>query len=184
MFGFKAHFAGPTDDAVELFFSLQCYVGINPVEGGLTNVCGLGPEDVLSKYDFDFDEFVRNSPALADRLAPLTRTMRWISTGPLQYGQHFTPANQYLAGDALSFVDPFTGSGLLAAVRSGSLAGHAAAAEIPIRNYLTECRKILKTPFQIASIFREAVSRGWAEWLVEWVPGRVLFALTRPATKG
>lgn len=181
LFGFKAHFRGPIDDAVELFFSLHCYVGVNPVEAGLTNVCGLGPEDVLSKYNFDFDEFVRNSPALADRLAPLVRTMRWISTGPLQYGQQFASTNQYLAGDALSFVDPFTGSGLLAAVRTGSLAGHAAAAEIPIQNYLIQCRKILKTPFQIASIFREAVSRGWADWLVGLVPGRVLFALTRPA---
>ena len=181
LFGFKTHFRGPIDDAVELFFSLQCYVGVNPIEGGLTNVCGLGPEDVLSKYHFDFDEFVRASPALADRLAPLTRAMPWISTGPLQYGQQFSSANQYLAGDALSFVDPFTGSGLMAAVRTGYLAGHAAATEIPIQNYLDHCRKILKSPYQIASIFREAVRRGWGDWLVGLVPGRVLFALTRPA---
>jgi len=182
LFGFKAHFEGPADDAVELFFSQQCYVGVNAVEGGRTNVCGLGPENILAKYDFDFDALVRQSPALADRLAPLHRTMSWISTGPLQYAQKFAHAGEdrYLAGDALSFVDPFTGSGLLAAVRTGSLAGRAAASAIPVPIYLAQCRRILKNPFQIASIFREAVSRGWAEWLVGLVPGRVLFALTRP----
>lgn len=181
LFGFKAHFEGPADDAVELFFFQRCYVGINTVEGGRTNVCGLGPEDVLARYNFNFDEFVRQSPALAGRLAPLTRAMRWISTGPLQYAQRFDAENQYLAGDALSFVDPFTGSGLLAAVRTGSLAGAAAAGGIPVASYLAQCRKILKNPFQMASVFREAVSRGLAEWLIGLVPGRVLFALTRPA---
>ena len=181
LFGFKAHFEGPADDAVELFFSQQCYVGVNAVEQGRTNVCGLGPEDALARYNFDFDEFVRQSASLTGRLKPLTRAMRWITTGPLQFTQRFDAENQYLAGDALSFVDPFTGSGLLAAVRTGSLAGAAAVNGILVRNYLMQCRKILKNPFQIASIFREAVSRGWADWLVGLVPGRVLFALTRPS---
>src|SRR5579871_1495775 len=32
LFGFKAHFSGPVNDAVELFFFSGCYVGVNPVE--------------------------------------------------------------------------------------------------------------------------------------------------------
>jgi hypothetical protein len=33
----------PVDDAVELYFRGDTYVGINCVEDGLTNVCGLAP---------------------------------------------------------------------------------------------------------------------------------------------
>src|SRR5439155_8249768 len=98
-FGFKAHFTGPADDAVELFFFNRCYVGINSVEAGITNVCGLGPEDVLHRYDFDFDRLLADSPALRSRLAPLNRSMKWLSTGPLHYGQSFDPSTtQYRTG--------------------------------------------------------------------------------------
>lgn len=183
-FGFKAHFEGPADDAVELFFFDRCYVGINTVEDGRTNVCGLGPEDVLAKFDFDFDALIRQSPALADRLAPLTRAMRWISTGPLHYAQKFAAGNQYRCGDALSFVDPFTGSGLLAAVRTGTLAGQAAARGVPVADYLADCRKTLRKPFRIASLFRQTVSSGWADPLAALIPGRLLFAWTRPRNGG
>lgn len=181
LFGFKAHFEGPTDDAVELFFFDGCYVGVNIVENRYTNVCGLGPEDFLRCYDFDYDRIVRKSPALAARLEPLSRSMKWLSTGPLHYGQTFdTNISRYFAGDALSFVDPFTGSGLLAAVKTGALAGAAAARSEPVARYIARCRASLKKPFEIASILRKAVDYSLGERLAMWVPGRLLFALTRP----
>ena len=129
LFGFKAHFEGPMDDAVELFFFERCYVGVTGIEEGKTNVCGLAPESFLSRFGFEYDGIVMHCPALSDRLKPLRRVTPWFSTGPLQYGQAFDNAGSqaYPAGDALSFVDPFTGSGLLAAVRSGAMAGRAAA---------------------------------------------------------
>ena len=181
LFGFKTHFEGPADDAVELFFFDRCYVGVSAIEGGRTNVCGLGPEDFLRRLDFDFDRVIQQSPALAARIAPLARSMKWLSTGPLRFSQSFSPEQGvYLAGDALSFVDPFTGSGLAAAVRTGALAGIAAARGTSVSQYYGDCRAILKKPFEIASIFRKVVSGGWSEWLAGLVPGRVLFALTRP----
>ena len=181
LFGFKAHFEGPVDDAIELFFFGPCYAGINAVEGGRTNVCGLGPEDFLRRFDFDYDQVVRQSPALAARLAPLTRSMKWLSTGPLRYGQKFeSNGGQYPAGDALAFVDPFTGSGLVAAVKTGAMAGTAAARGEPAAAYLARCRDSLRKPFEIASLFRNVVERGWADRIAPLVPGRILFALTRP----
>src|ERR1041384_3561084 len=87
LFGFKAHFEGPVDDAVELFFFDRCYVGVSCIEAGKTNVCGLAPESFLSRFGFEYDAIVMHSPALADRLKPLQRVTPWFSTGPLQYGQ-------------------------------------------------------------------------------------------------
>jgi flavin-dependent dehydrogenase len=185
-FGFKAHFEGPGDDAVELYFFDGCYVGINLVEDGRTNVCGLGPEDYLKRFNFEYDAVMRRCPPLAERLRPLTRSMKWLSTGPLDYRQMLegkrsgTGLSQYLAGDALSFVDPFTGSGLLAAVKTGALAGSAAARKRPVERYLADCRESLRKPFAAASLFRAVVNQGWADRLAGLVPGRVLFALTRP----
>jgi flavin-dependent dehydrogenase len=181
LFGFKAHFEGPMDDAVELFFFERCYVGVSCIEAGKTNVCGLAPESFLSHFGFEYDAIVMHCPALADRLKPLRRVTPWFSTGPLQYGQAFGNVGQvYPAGDALSFVDPFTGSGLLAAVRSGAMAGKAAAIGQPVAEYLRECRASLRQPFQVAEILRRALEGGWAEKLLPLAPARLLFALTRP----
>lgn len=179
LFGFKGHFEGPMDDAVELFFFEHCYVGVAPVENGETNVCGLGPEDFLRRFEFDFDAVAGASPALAERLRPLRRSIDWISTGPLKYAQAFDQ-NGYLAGDALSFVDPFTGSGLIAAVKTGALAGVAAARGEPVTRHIERCRAALRQPFEVSSLFRKAIQNGWAEWLVGLIPARALFTLTRP----
>ena len=181
LFGFKAHFEGPADDAVELFFFDRCYVGVTSIEAGRINVCGLAPESFLSRFGFEYDAIVMHCPALSARLQPLRRVTSWFSTGPLQYGQVFDGSGQtYPAGDALSFVDPFTGSGLLAAVRSGAMAGRAAAIGQPVAQYLVECRASLRQPFQVATVLRRLLERGWAEKLAPLVPGRLLFALTRP----
>ena len=181
LFGFKAHFEGPADDAVELFFFDRCYVGVNSIEGGRTNVCGLGPEDALSRFNFDYDAVAAQSPSLAARLKPLQRSMKWLSTGPLRFSQNFQPAqSSYPAGDALSFVDPFTGTGLVAAVKTGALAGASAARATPVDDYLKACRSLLKQPFEVASLLRSAVSSGWADRLAGVIPSRMLFALTRP----
>lgn len=182
LFGFKAHFEGPIDDAVELFFFGRCYVGVSCIESGRTNVCGLAPENFLSRAGFEYDGVVLQCEPLKERLKPLRRITEWFSTGPLEYRQMFDSGARprYLAGDALSFVDPFTGSGLLAAVRSGAMAGEAAALGTSVENYLKQCRASLRQPFQAAGVLRQAVERGWAEKLARFAPGRLLFALTRP----
>jgi len=181
LFGFKAHFDGPAHDAVELFSFQGVYVGVAPIEDGRTNVCGLGPEDFLSRFSFEYDDVIRQSEALKPRVEPLRRVIDWVSTGPLEYGQRFEAQNGvYPAGDALSFVDPFTGSGLLAAVRNGALAGRAAARVTPPEEYLRQCRACLRKPFAVSQAMRGLVGSGWAEKLVGIAPSRLLYALTRP----
>jgi flavin-dependent dehydrogenase len=183
LFGFKAHFDGPADDAVELYFFDGSYVGLNCVEGGRTNICGLAPERLLRQKNFDIDEFIQRSEALGARLSPLRRSMKWLRAGPLDFRQNWTREDVYLAGDALSFVDPFTGSGLLSAVISGALAGQHAASRRPVAEHARACRDILAKPFAFSSALRRVASTHWAEWLVGMVSGEMLFRLTRPAVR-
>lgn len=183
LFGFKAHFQGPADDAVELYFFNGCYVGVSAVENGVTNVCGLGPENLLRARSFEIDELIGEFEPLRDRLRPLLRTMDWLTTGPLVFETHFEAVTPgvYPAGDALSFVDPFTGSGIVSAILTGTLAGTAAARSDAVEDYIRECRQRLQRPFLISSIFRRAVASGWGEYLAPFVPGSWLVKLTRPA---
>jgi menaquinone-9 beta-reductase len=183
LFGFKAHFEGPADDALDLFFFRGCYVGINAVEGGLTNVCGLAPETILKQRNFDVDRIVDLSPALSERVRPLKRSWDWLITGPLIYRGGWNEQNRagvYLAGDALSFVDPFTGSGILSAIATGKIAGESAAASLPVERHLARCRAVLTLQHRTAALFRAAIAHGVAEWLLPLLPGKALFHLTRP----
>ena len=180
LFGFKAHFAGPADDAVELFFSGPRYVGVNCVEGGVTNVCGLAPEAELRGCNFEIDGLLARSPALGARLLPLHRVTRWFFAGPLEFAQRWRETRVLPAGDALSFVDPFTGSGLLCAARTGVLAGAHAARSAPVEAYLGAAKAALSRPFAVSSVLRRIAQTDWAERLLPLVPGRLLFRLSRP----
>jgi flavin-dependent dehydrogenase len=182
VFGFKTHFEGPLYDAVELFFDASGYVGVSGIEDGLTNVCGIAPESLLRRYGFDFDEAVRRSPELAERLRPVQRRMGWIVTGPLSFAPPSPRASGtdvYPAGDSLTFVDPFTGSGILNALLTGRLAGMAAARQIPRSEYLKACRNLLGRAFLTSSVLRRLVGLAEVHWLVRYLSGEILFRLTR-----
>lgn len=182
LFGFKAHFTGPVDDAVELFFFGQCYAGVSAVEHGITNVCGLAPEHVLRAHGFDFDSLLRISEPLAERVRPLTRTTKWLAAGPVTFMDPFSAVDEatYRAGDVLGFIDPFTGSGILSALMTGRLAGIAAARGMPATEHLRECRRRLARQYEVAKLLRAALTTGWRDYLAFFIPGRVLFYLTRP----
>lgn len=183
LFGFKAHFTGPTSDSVVLHFFGNCYVGVSPVENGVTNVCGLAPESILRRVGFQFDELLDQSVALSDRLRPLSRTMKWLAVGPLSMRNRLreTPLEgRYPAGDALSFVDPFTGSGMYSALLTGHLAGLAAAARTPSNEWLAAIRSRLTLPFVSASLIRRVLHTCCAEPLARLIPPSLLFAATRP----
>ena len=184
LFGFKAHYTGPTDDAVELYFFRDGYVGINCVENGMTNVCGIAPEWMLTRVHFEIDEMLARMDTLRARLAPLNRTMRWMHVGPLVFGNRLRDCGgSYIAGDALSFVDPFTGSGMLCALLTGTLAGRHAAEARPVSEYIAAAKYMLGSAFSVSSFFRSVAKTGYAGLLASLVPSRVLFAATRPRIK-
>jgi hypothetical protein len=183
LFGFKAHFRGPSNDVVELYFlGRHSYVGVNPVEAGLTNVCGLAEESSLAGFSFDIDALLHRHEPLRRRLAPLQRQWAWLRAGPLIFEDRMRETHDtlYHAGDSLSFVDPFTGSGILSALLTGQLAGECAFRRESGANYGTKCRKVLSRQRAVSALFRYAIGAGWAPWAATLVPSPWLFRLTRP----
>ncbi len=184
LFGFKAHFAGPVDDAMSLYFFRDCYVGVNAVEQGGTNVCGIAPEGVLRGIGFQVDRLLAEHMPLQSRTAALTRTMEWLVTGPLVFGPSPWDESSYPAGDALAFIDPFTGSGILGALSTGILAGAAAGRQTSTTQHRSACEHVLRRQYRVATVLRQAIQSGWAERLLPFVPGTLLFHFTRPQRLG
>ncbi|HYM09754.1 MAG TPA: hypothetical protein VEU62_03435, partial [Bryobacterales bacterium] len=192
LFGFKAHFAGAAGDAVELYFFAGGYCGLAPIEDGKTNVCGLAREDLLGEHDFCVERLLATVPHLQERLHPLERLTRWHVGGPLSFGPAPIADSALLAaGDAACFVDPFTGSGLLAAIETGSWAGEAAVRAAQGEDWISccaehrrRCAGLYRRQLATTSMIRRLLSLGWAESLVGLLPGRLMFRLTRPNGRG
>ncbi|WP_031500298.1 NAD(P)/FAD-dependent oxidoreductase [Bryobacter aggregatus] len=179
-FGYKAHFSGRTNAAVELYFQDAGYTGVNPIEDGLTNVCGIAREEELTAVGFSGDRWVASQAKLAARLDGLERKMDWIFTGPLFYGP--TEASTgYLCGDALSFVDPFTGSGMLCAVATGQLAARSVLEGRSSEQHLNECRRLLLPSFRWSTLMRRALAWPFIPNLARLLPGPLLYRLSRPS---
>lgn len=181
-FGFKAHFQGDPLAPLTLYFDRSTYIGVNQVEGGFTNVCGIAPEPELAKVRFRVDDFLATLPGFSALLAPLRRSMSWITTGPVLYKQDFNQYcnRQYPAGDALSFLDPFTGSGQLCALLTGAIAGFCAAHHTPADAYLALCQGALRRPFWAASAIRAILRTPLAATAAGLVPVTWLMRATRP----
>ncbi len=183
LFGFKAHFSGPTQDSVELYLFDRCYVGVSPVEGGLTNVCGLAPLEMLGGAKLEPESLMASFEPLKRRLAPLKREWSWLATGPLSFGwrgSEYRSEAIYPAGDALGFIDPFTGAGQAIAMLGGVRAGLAAARGEPLSRYLRDYSRIASRVFGAARLIRWALRIGVAEALCRFVSPHWLFQLTRP----
>src|SRR5260370_41242050 len=100
-------------------FLTEVNVGVSAAGNGITNVCGLCRESALKRLDFDHDALLHSNDPLRERLGPLRREMEWLSAGALQLENHFHHPPQPggdRAGDALSFLAPFHGSGMFGAL--------------------------------------------------------------------
>lgn len=182
LFGYKAHFAGATNEAVELYFEGVGYTGVNPIEGGLTNVCGVAREEDLKAVGFDVDRFLARQSHVAQRIGGMERKMDWLFTGPLFYGPTEATVG-YPCGDALSFVDPFTGSGMLCAVATGRMAGRAVAEGWDREKYVEECRRVLLSAFRWSSFLRRSLAWPGVPYLAKLMPGKLMYGKSRPVTQ-
>ncbi|HEY6333983.1 MAG TPA: FAD-dependent monooxygenase [Blastocatellia bacterium] len=128
LYAVKAHLQGVSgvEDRVELYFFRHGYGGLSGIEGGLANLCFITSEDTLRHCAGDTAKVaelsIMRNPAARARLAGARPADKWLSVGPLTFGKRRISMNGVIAiGDAAGMIDPFTGTGIQIALRSGEI---------------------------------------------------------------
>ena len=130
MVAFKAHLEGTrvAPGACEIYFYRGGYGGLSSIENGLSNLCFIASARDVRECGADADRVMREVVCQNQRasytLANARVHSQWLAVSLEGFGRHaVAPASGLLAiGDAASFIDPFTGSGMLMALESGELA--------------------------------------------------------------
>jgi flavin-dependent dehydrogenase len=130
MVAFKAHFenARVETGACEIYFYPGGYGGLSSIEGGLSNLCFIASARDVRACGADANRVMREvickNRRAHETLRDAHTASSWLAVALEGFGRHsVAPMNGLLAiGDAASFIDPFTGSGMLMALESGELA--------------------------------------------------------------
>ena len=132
LYALKAHFTGVQgiDDQVELYFFPHGYGGLSNVEDGLVNLCFIVGERLLKESGGNPTTVVENTlkhnGVARERLRDAKVAGKWHSAGPLTFGPRRLTRNGVIAiGDASGMIDPFTGTGIQMALRTGEMAAEA-----------------------------------------------------------
>jgi flavin-dependent dehydrogenase len=136
---FKAHLEGASgvEGNCEIYFYRGGYGGLNHVEGGLSNLCFIAAARDVRACGSDAERVMREVLMSNRRAAETLKGARvrsvWLSVALESFGRRkLVPVDGLLAvGDAASFIDPFTGSGMLMALESGELAAQAIMRRLP-----------------------------------------------------
>jgi flavin-dependent dehydrogenase len=136
---FKAHLETTRADAgaCEIYFYRGGYGGLSPVEGGRSNLCFIARARDVRACGSDAGRVMREVLMTNARARETLRDARvsteWLGVALEHFGRcEPAPASGLLTvGDAASFIDPFTGSGMLMALESGELAARTIARWLP-----------------------------------------------------
>ena len=126
---FKAHLQETrvAPGACEIYFYRGGYGGLSSIESGLSNLCFIVNAREVKANDSDPNRLLRKVVCENRRAAYTLENARlgseWLAVSLEKFGRHSpAPVPGLLAiGDAASFIDPFTGSGMLMALESGEL---------------------------------------------------------------
>lgn len=127
---FKAHLenAECAASVCEIYFYRGGYGGLSRVEKGLSNLCFIVAAGDVRARASDAERVMREVVMSNRRAAETLKRARvrseWLAVALESFGRReLVPCEGLLtAGDAASFIDPFTGSGMLMALESGELA--------------------------------------------------------------
>jgi menaquinone-9 beta-reductase len=136
---FKAHLEGArvADACCEIYFYRGGYGGLSSVENGLSNLCFIAAARDVRACGGDAErvmrEVVMTNRRAAQTLTSAQAQSEWLAVSLDGFGRRrLLPAVGLLAvGDAASFIDPFTGSGMLMALESGALAAEVIGEHLP-----------------------------------------------------
>lgn len=132
LIAFKAHLRNTrvAPNACEIYFYPDGYGGLSTIEGEVSNLCFIISAEQVKRHHSNPDvivrELVMKNRRAAYTLAGAQLESEWLSASWERFGRRQpNPANGLIAiGDAASFIDPFTGSGMLMAFESGELAAN------------------------------------------------------------
>jgi flavin-dependent dehydrogenase len=122
-------FAG-LDDYVEMYVGAGAYFAVNPLADDLANVMVVVPHERLEAWSADVDAGVSGHAAALGRdirsFAGAERVGERVAVGPLAHRtvRRFGDGT-ILVGDAGGFLNPFTGQGVMLALRSAAAAAEA-----------------------------------------------------------
>lgn len=135
-FGFKRHYTAnrpsgaqpPTANRIDLYSFARGYLGVNAIEGGLTNICGLVHASRLEGHKGRWDAFVEQLRAEEPRLEELyarhePAQAHFLSSEPVIFrARSAVEGGVFMIGDASGVIDPLTGNGMAMAIQSALLA--------------------------------------------------------------
>lgn len=172
---FKAHLenARVAQGACEIYFYKRGYGGLSGVEGGVSNLCFIVAAKDVRRYDSDPElvmrEIVMKNSRAADTLADARAISPWLSVSLESFGRRsLVPARGLITvGDAAAFIDPFTGSGMLMALESGTVAAEAITRQLPLlrqgtgfeslaNGYRSEYSRSFQSRLRISGLLRRA----------------------------
>jgi flavin-dependent dehydrogenase len=126
---FKTHLAAakPQNGVCEIYSYPAGYGGLNSV-GELSNICFIASADAVKQLGNNpaalMRQLVMRNPRASETLAEAEAVEPWLAVAIERFGTiEPSPLDGLIAiGDAASFIDPFTGSGMLMAMESARLA--------------------------------------------------------------
>jgi flavin-dependent dehydrogenase len=135
---FKAHLRDSLVQAghCEIYFYRGGYGGLSSVENGLSNLCFIARARDVRNCGSDplrvMREVVCSNKRAGRTLSEARASSAWLSVALEGFGRReVVPASGlFTIGDAASFIDPFTGSGMLMALESGEIAAHVIAGHL------------------------------------------------------
>ena len=172
---FKAHLENTqvAAGACEIYFYSGGYGGLSEIENGLSNLCFIVSAGDVRRLGSDPERVMREVVMKNARAARTLQQARvvspWLSVSLEGFGRKMLqPANGLLTiGDAASFIDPFTGSGMLMALESGQVvagaigsrlgsANQAQAIELRAKEYEREYSRRFDSRLRVSGLLRRA----------------------------
>ncbi|HTW45029.1 MAG TPA: FAD-dependent oxidoreductase [Acidobacteriaceae bacterium] len=180
--------------ASELMLYPGGYGGIQPVEGGIANLCCVVQQRYLARVGHRWEDFLasmqRACPHLAMRLAgahPLLTRPIAITHIPYGYIRRTTGNGLYCIGDQAAVIPSFTGDGMSIALHTARCAAAACLAGEPAPVFQAKLRSALLAQMRLAEFAADGLNNGVARAVLPFClrvwPGvmRVTASLTRVA---
>jgi flavin-dependent dehydrogenase len=199
---FKMYYRLSPAQASELAFASELmrypggYGGIQPVEGGIANLCWVVQQGYLARVGHRWDRFLakmqRDCPHLAMRLAgaePLLDKPIAITHIPYGHIRRTTEDGLYCIGDQAAVIPSFTGDGISIALHTGRCASAAYLAGEPAPIFQARLRSALLPQMRLAVFaadgLNNSVARAVLPFCLRVWPGvmRVTARLTRVAAQ-